>query len=107
MSYINISEEAYDEFKGFLDYNKVENYNLRIAYLGKKCSGPVFNISTCSKNDSDVVEQIKDINFIINKELINEYGGFKILSDKENDGQGLILKPVIAQMNNCNICPGC
>jgi HesB-like selenoprotein len=107
MSYITISEEAYNEFKGFLELNNVESYNLRIAYLGKKCSGPVFNISICKESPNDITEQVEDINFIMNKELINEYGGFEILSDKENDGQGLLLKPIIAPVNNCNICPGC
>ena len=107
MSYINISDEAYVEFKDFLEFNKVENYNLRITYLGKKCSGPIFNISAGSENANDLVEQINDINFIMNKELITEYGGFEILSSNENAGEGLILKPMIKQVNNCNICPSC
>jgi HesB-like selenoprotein len=107
MSYINISDEAYVEFKDFLEFNKVENYNLRIAYLGRRCSGPIFNIATCSENTNDIVEQIKEISFIMNKELIDEYGGFEILSSNENQGEGLILKPMIAPVNNCNICPGC
>lgn len=107
MSNIIISEEAYKEFKGFLDFNQVENYNLRITYLGKKCSGPVFNLSVDEVKNNDVVEKINDIIFIISKDLINEYGGFAILSNDENEGQGLLLRPIIEPVNSCNICPGC
>jgi iron-sulfur cluster insertion protein len=107
MSNIIISNEAYEEFKGFLDYNKVENYNLRITYLGKKCSGPIFNISSDTVRKDDIVEAVKDINFLLTSDLINEYGGFIILSNEENKGHGLILKPVIEPVNSCNICPGC
>ena len=42
MKNITINEEAYKEFKEFLDENKVESYNIRINLGGYACSGPVF-----------------------------------------------------------------
>ncbi len=34
MSFMTISNEALQEFKAFLDENKVENYNVRINLAG-------------------------------------------------------------------------
>jgi HesB-like selenoprotein len=107
MSYIKISDKAYDEFKGFLEYSNIKNYNIRISYLGKKCSGCVFNIDVGKIQEQDTVETVKDITFIMNNELIKSYGGFIILSDDENNGNGLILKPIIEPESLCNACAGC
>lgn len=107
MNNIRISEEAYKEFKDFLDYNNVENYNLKITYMGRNCAGPVFNIDTGKQGPNDILEQVKDINFFIGKDLIDEYEGFIILSNNENNGKGLELKPVKAPKSGCSVCPGC
>lgn len=107
MSNIKISEEAYREFKGFLDDNKIKKYDLKLSYIGKNCGGPVFNISMGEKSYDDVVEEVQDIKFFIGKNLIEEYGGFIILSNNENDGKGLELKPINAPANACDICSGC
>lgn len=107
MKNITISDEAYNEFKGFLDENKVEDYNVRINLAGYGCSGPAFNISVSQVTDADVSEKVNDITFIAEKTLIDEFGGFIILSTDENDGRGLSLKPVIASdEGGCGSCGG-
>lgn len=106
MKNITISDEAYNEFKEFLDENKVEVYNIRINLAGYACSGPAFNISVSQSTDSDITETINDINFIAEKTLIDEFGGFIILSSEENEGRGLSLRPVIAPEGGCGSCGG-
>lgn len=106
MKNITISEEAYKEFKDFLDENKIDNYNIRINLGGYACSGPVFNISISEATDADVTEAIHDVTFIVEKSLIDEFGGFIILSTEENEGRGLSLKPVIAPECGCGSCGG-
>ncbi|GAA0070233.1 HesB-like protein [Clostridium sardiniense] len=106
MKNMTISEDAYKEFKEFLDENKVENYNIRINLGGMACSGPVFNITVDEATDDDVVEVVNDINFVIEKRLIEEFGGFILLSAEENNGNGLSLKPVIAPEGGCGSCGG-
>ena len=96
MKNITINEEAYKEFKEFLDENKVESYNIRINLGGYACSGPVFNISVSEATDADVTEVVNDITFIMEKSLVDEFGGFIIVSSEENQGRGLSLKPVIS-----------
>jgi HesB-like selenoprotein len=107
MEKIILSDEAYDEFKGFLDENKVESYNIRINFAGSGCSGPSFNISVGDNRESDVLEKVKDINFFIDPKLIEDYGIFTILSTDENDGRGLSLRPLIEAEGGCGGCTGC
>lgn len=44
MNKITLSEEAYNEFKAFLDENKVEGYNIRINLAGFGCSDYMYLI---------------------------------------------------------------
>lgn len=105
MNYVQMSNEAYTEFKSFLEANNVQDYNLRISYLGRNCSGLTFNLDNGVSTSNDVCQQIHDINFIADRELINEYGGFKILSNAENDGNGLELRVlIIPKCTSCSIC---
>lgn len=106
MKNITISDEAYNEFKEFLDENKIEDYNIRINLAGYACSGPAFNISVSEPTDSDVTEKVNAINFIAEQTLIDEFGGFIILSTEENEGRGLSLRPVIAAEGGCGSCGG-
>lgn len=107
MKNVTINDAAYNEFKEFLDENKVESYNVRINLGGYGCSGPVFNISVSEATDGDVVEVVNDINFIVEKSLIDEFGGFIVLSSEENEGRGLSLKPVIeSESGGCGSCGG-
>lgn len=108
MKNVNISEEAYNEFKAFLEENTITDLNIRINFAGSGCSGPIFNISVSTASDDDEVEKINDISFIYEKSLIEKFGGFIILSSEENEGGGLSLKPVIAPEGGCGgSCSGC
>ena len=107
MSNVLISDEAYKEFKSFLDENKVESYNIRIYFAGTSCSGAIFNVSVEESQEGDAVEQVKDISFIIKQELLDEFSGFTILSNEENNGRGIALKPLNAPEGDCETCGGC
>jgi iron-sulfur cluster insertion protein len=107
MEKVSMSPEAYTEFKSFLEENKIEDYSIRISFAGNGCSGPSFNISVEEKEDGDIATLINDINFIVKNELIDEFGGFIILSSEENGGRGLSLKPLIQAESGCGTCGGC
>ena len=49
---------------------------------------------------------MNDITFIAESKLVDEFGGFKLLSSEENDGRGLSLKPVIEVAGGCGSCGG-
>jgi iron-sulfur cluster insertion protein len=106
MEKILISEDAYNEFKAFLDENEVENYSIRINLAGFGCSGPAFNISVDDVKEGDLTQKVQDITFVVEEKLVDEFGGFKLLSTEENEGRGLSLKPVIEAEGGCGSCGG-
>ena len=106
MDKILISEEAYKEFKEFLDENEVDNYSIRINLAGFGCSGPAFNISVDEAKEGDVTQKVNDIVFVVEEKLVDEFGGFRLLSTDENEGRGLSLKPVIEVAGGCGSCGG-
>lgn len=106
MDKILISEEAYKEFKEFLDENEVDNYSIRINLAGFGCSGPAFNISVDEAKEGDITQKVNDIVFVVEEKLIDEFGGFKLLSTEENEGRGLSLRPVIEVEGGCGSCGG-
>ncbi|MDP4088734.1 MAG: HesB-like protein [Bacillota bacterium] len=107
MTNVTISEEAYNEFRAFLQDNEIEDFSIRINFAGNSCSGPAFNISVDGPKEGDVVEKVNDISFVMEKDLIDEFGGFILLSTEENDGRGLSLRPVFESEGGCSSCPGC
>ncbi len=58
--------------------------------------------------EGDVSEKVNDITLIAEeKSLVDEFGGFIIVSSEENQGRGLSLKPVIApEGSGCGSCGG-
>lgn len=107
MEKVILSNEAYEEFKSFLDENNVEKYSIRINFAGSGCSGPSFGITVGDKEEDDIVEQVKDITFLIKPDIIEEFGVMTIISTEENDGRGLSLRPLIEPVGGCGGCTGC
>ncbi|ETA79629.1 HesB family protein [Youngiibacter fragilis 232.1] len=99
---IEMSEEAYSEFFDLLEINEIEPKIVRIALAGYGCSGPSFGLMMDEPGASDVVQVYEDITFIVAKELYEEYDGFKVLSDDENYGGGMSLRP-----RNTDTASGC
>ena len=106
---IEISDAGYQEFNDLLEANDIEPKVVRLALAGFGCSGPRFGLMVDEATDSDVVEVIKDITFIVAKDLYYEYQGFVILSDEENYGGGMSLRPKKIDENiGCSTCAtGC
>lgn len=103
---IFIDDKAYKEFKDLLDQANVESYKVRIALDRVGCSGPIFGVFIDEAGQDDDVEVINDISFICEKTLIEEYGGFIIVSSQENGGRGVGLKPVVTPSSGCSGCGG-
>jgi len=108
---IFINDIAYNEFKKLLDESNVESYNIRINISEYTCSGPIFDIMVSEATPNDNTEIINDITFIVDKTILAEYGGFIIVSNEENDGNGVGLNPVVIPSSGCSgecgSCGGC
>ena len=59
--------------------------------------------------EDDDVETIKDITFIVEKSVNEQFGGFIIVSSEENNGNGVGLKPIVTPASEgCGGgCGGC
>lgn len=109
MKTIDITDEGYDELIEYMKENDVDSKDLRIIEEGKSCKGIIFSLEKGEKEFNDVVEKVKDLNFIIDQDLINEYMGFIFLSNKENNGKGFDLIPYSSpeEESDCSTCKGC
>lgn len=103
---ILITREGYNEFKNFLKNNNISSYRIRINFVTFICSGPVFNINEEKEKIkyTDVCIIVEDISFIADEKLIEEFGGFEILSNRESGYNGLTLKPIIMKEGGCEAC---
>lgn len=107
MSVVKISDIAYDEFKEVLDQNSIDNYVIRINLAGMGWGGPVFNIVQDEQKDSDLAETVKDVTFVVDKKLVNDFEGFEITCEAEN-GRGLMLEPTSKpESDGCSSCTSC
>ena len=106
---IEISDAGYQEFNDLLEANEIEPKVVRLALAGFGCSGPRFGLMVDDPTENDMVEVLKDITFIVSKDLYDEYEGFVILSDEENFGGGMSLRPKkIDEAAGCSTCEtGC
>lgn len=106
---IEITEDGYNEFNDLLEANEIEPKIVRLALAGYGCSGPRFGLMMDEPTNEDYIEVMKDITFIVSKDVYAEYGGFVILSDDENFGGGMSLRPKkIDDEAGCSTCPtGC
>lgn len=106
---IEISDAGYEEFNDLLEANEIEPKVVRLALAGFGCSGPRFGLMVDDPTEDDYVEVVKDITYIVAKDLYNEYEGFVILSDEENFGGGMSLRPKkIDESAGCSTCAtGC
>lgn len=107
MNVVKISDIAYNEFKEVLDQNKLDNYMIRINLAGMGWGGPVFNIVQDEQKENDTIEKVKDVTFIVDKSLINDFESFEITCEAEN-GRGLMLeatsKPGGGGHSTCTSC---
>ncbi|WP_125153029.1 HesB-like protein [Clostridium rectalis] len=108
MSLVHMSDLAYEEFKNFLETNNVKTNLIRIHLAGIGCSGPAFNLVLDHKRANDEIAEIKNITFLIDNDVIAQFGGFELKCAKENGIGGFSLEPLIKyEGSDCSTCGGC
>lgn len=108
MAAVKMSDVAYNGFKELLKENNIEADILRINLSGNGWSGPVFNIVLDEQKSEDEVTEIGDLKFIVEKELVEDFGGFTILSPEETGREGFSLDPDKGtKSGGCSSCSSC
>lgn len=106
MSAVKISENAFKELKELLKNNEIDTNIVRIVVSGMGCSGPRFGLVLDEKKDDDMVEEVKDMTFLVQKDINLEFGTLQIKSSDENGYDGLSIETEIP-FGGCSSCPGC
>lgn len=107
MSAVSMSPLAYEEFKKFLKGNNVTTNIIRINLTGMGCGGPAFNLVLDEQRTNDEVTKINDLTFLVDNDLIAQFGGFILTCDEENGMGGFSLQTLIQTDNDCSTCSGC
>ena len=74
---INVSKEALNAIKEKYNFDE-GNKNVRIFIKGFGWGGPKFGITLDSVKENDLKKELSNINIIVEKDLIELYGGFDI-----------------------------
>lgn len=112
MNFLKITNLAYEQFNKFLEEKNVPAKVIRIYAAGKSCHGPIFNITVDSPKDEDLVQQVDDITFLVDRNLFIQYSGFILLCGEENGLGTFSLEPVFKPeqsdcSSGCSSCSSC
>ena len=101
MAVIHMSDIAYTEFKELLANNNIDSNVIRVYLAGMGWSGPAFNLVLDEQKENDATEQIKDLTFIVDKDLVKQYGSFTLKSGSENGRGGFSIESEIQVGSEC------
>lgn len=111
MNFLKITDLACKQFSKFLEEKNVASKQIRIYLAGNSCHGPSFNITVDAPKEGDLVQQVSDITFIVDRNLFIQYSGFILLCGEENGLEGFSLEPVFkpeqSGCSSCSSCSGC
>lgn len=108
MNFLKITDLAYKEFNKFLEEKNIPLKKIRIYSAGMSCHGVVFNITVDEAKEGDLIQQIGEITFIVDRNLFIQYSGFILLCGEENGLGAFSLEPVLKpEHSGCSSCSGC
>lgn len=69
----------------------------------------MFNLVLDEQGKNDEVTTIGDLTFLVDKDLVAQFGGFELTSAEENGLGGFNLHPLIKDEDGdgCSTCSGC
>lgn len=105
MSIVKVSENAFKEFKKFLEENDVKTDVIRIHLAGMGCGGPAFNLVLDEKKEEDNVEVMDGLTFLVDKNVTEQFGELSLLCADENGMGGFSIETEKRVEGGC--CSGC
>lgn len=108
MSIVKISENAFKEFKQFLNDNEVTADVIRIHFAGMGWGGPAFSLVLDEQKESDNTEEMQGLTFLVDKDVTAQFGKLTILSSEENGMGGFSIEPETkSEGGGCASCSSC
>lgn len=103
---INISAEALNELKSILSDKQLDGNIVRVFVSGMGWSGPQFNLSLDEINDDDFSLVADNFTFVVEKELVDQFGGFEIKFFDEDGASGVYVETSVQPESGCSGCSG-
>ena len=103
---IEVSDSARKELCAFFESNPTTDRKIRI-FSAVTCHGPFLNIALDKPTDNDVVDDLGDFSFCIDKALLAEVKSVKI----DLSYAGFLVEPEVPltapEGTGSGCCPGC
>lgn len=103
---INISTEALNELKNILSDKQLDGNVVRVFVSGMGWSGPQFNLSLDEVNEDDLSVEADNFTFVVEKELVDEFGTFEIKYFDEGGASGIYVETSVKPEGGCSSCGG-
>ena len=106
MEPLEISSLTIAAFNNLLKENGAEGKKVRIALAGMGCHGPQFTMGVDEVKDNDEIIQKENLTFLIDKDVLSQFGGFTFKCAEENGTDGFSLEPYVKIAGGCGSCGG-
>ena len=98
---INISQSAKDEFRSVKDTNRAEELIVRVFVKGYGWGGPTFGITLDELKENDYHETFEEGKIVIEKDLLDIYGGFDVDYQKNWFSKGFYVRSTGVKSSRC------
>lgn len=90
---VHATPAAIDELKKIMEQKDALNQTLRLYVSGFGWSGPRFGIALDEQTDEDHVDETQEVTFIVSKELIDQFGEFRVDFSDNWLRKGFVVEP--------------
>ena len=105
---ITVDKKASDELKSILSEKNINTDTLRIFLSGMGWGGPSFNLALDEQKNEDLITNVEDLKFLVEKSLNEQFGVFDIEYFNEDGNTGIFVQPSkTGEESGCSSCSGC
>ena len=98
---IKVTNKALDEIKKVIKNNNATSKKIRIFLAGIGWGGPKFNLALDEQKENDEIYSEDSVNFVADKNLIDQYKGFKIDYSSFFLQRGFLVHPYSGPASTC------
>jgi iron-sulfur cluster insertion protein len=101
---ITVDKSAIEALKEVLKEHVDKPNNIRVHFAGVGCGGPSFGLALDEQNENDLVYEVEDLKFIMDKNEYDQYGDILI----QDTGYGFKVAPenMDTSQSGCSGCSG-
>ena len=98
---INVTNKALDEIKKVIKDKNATSKKIRVFLAGIGWGGPTFNLALDEQKENDEIYSEDSVDFVADKNLIEQYRGFKIDSSNFFLQRRFLVYPYTGPASTC------